>query len=110
LRGRKILQELEGLLPKMENMVTPSLFDPMREKSHFRISGPDNVCTVVLPRLCRQYGDGYQVQFEFLPWQANISELVERGQLDLILRVLSAKMRGAVRDGVVQKQYPCATQ
>src|SRR6202046_1917818 len=87
LRGRKILQELEGLLPKMENLVTPSLFDPMREKSHFRISGPDNVCTVVLPRLCRQYGDGYQVQFEFLPWQANISELVERGQLDLILHI-----------------------
>jgi len=46
LRGRKILQELEGLVPKMENLVTPSLFDPMREKSHFRVSGPDNVCTV----------------------------------------------------------------
>src|SRR6267154_548885 len=25
----------------------------MREKSHFRISGPDNVCTVVLARLWR---------------------------------------------------------
>jgi len=87
LRGRKILQELEGLLPRIENLVTPSLFDPMREKSHFRISGPDNVCTVLLPRLCRQYGDGYQVQFEFLPWQAGISELVERGQLDLILHI-----------------------
>jgi DNA-binding transcriptional LysR family regulator len=87
LRGRKILQELEGLLPRMENLVTPSLFDPKREKSHFRISGPDNVCTVVLPRLCRQYGEGYQVQFEFLPWQAGISELVERGQLDLILHI-----------------------
>ena len=52
LRGRKILEELEGLLPRMENLVTPNLFDPTREKSHFRISGPDNVCTVVLPRLC----------------------------------------------------------
>src|SRR6201997_1552665 len=79
LRGRKILQELEGLLPKMENVITPKLFDPTREKSHFRISGPDNVCTALLPRLCRQYGTGrYQVQFEFLPWQAGISELVER--------------------------------
>jgi DNA-binding transcriptional LysR family regulator len=88
LRGRKILEELQVLLPKMEHLVTPNLFDPMREKSHFRISGPDNVCTVVLPRLCRQYGNGrYQVQFEFLPWQAGISELVERGQLDLILHI-----------------------
>src|SRR5467141_4750179 len=58
LRGRKILQELEGLLPRMENLVTPNRFDPTREKSHFRISGPDNVCTVVLPRLCRQYANG----------------------------------------------------
>ena len=88
LRGRKILQELEGLLPKMENLVTPSLFDPMREKSHFRISGPDNVCTVVLPRLCRQYANGrYQVQFEFLPWQSGIAELVEHGQVDLVLHI-----------------------
>jgi hypothetical protein len=63
LRGRKILQELEGLLPKMENLISPTLFAPMRERSHFRISGPDNVCTVVLPRLCRQYANGrYQVQ------------------------------------------------
>src|SRR5712672_2336405 len=55
LRGRKILDELEGLLPRMENLVAPALFDPTREKSHFRISGPDNVCTVVVPRMCRQY-------------------------------------------------------
>jgi DNA-binding transcriptional LysR family regulator len=27
LRGRKILQELEGLLPRMENLVTPNVFD-----------------------------------------------------------------------------------
>jgi len=88
LRGRKVLQELEGLLPRMENLVTPNLFDPMREKSHFRISGPDNVCTVVVPRLCRQYANGhYQVHFEFLPWQGGIAELVEHGQVDLILHI-----------------------
>src|ERR1700740_906723 len=88
LRGRKILDELEGLLPRMENLVAPALFDPMREKSHFRISGPDNVCTVVLPRLCRQYANGrYQVYFEFHPWQSGIAELVEHGQLDLVLHI-----------------------
>src|ERR1700728_4151371 len=88
LRGRKILQELEGLLPRMENLVTPNLFDPAREKSHFRISGPDNVCTVVVPRLCRRYANGhYQVQFEFLPWQSGIAEWVEHGQVDLVLHI-----------------------
>ena len=88
LRGRKILQELEALLPKMEQLVVPTLFDPMREKSIFRISGPDNVCTVVIPRLCRQYADGrYQIQFEFLPWQSGIVDLLEHGQIDLVLRI-----------------------
>jgi DNA-binding transcriptional LysR family regulator len=88
LRGRKILDELEGLVPKMEHLVAPTAFDPMREKSHFRISGPDNVCTVVLPRLCRQYANGrYQAHFEFHPWQSGIAELVEHGQLDLVLHI-----------------------
>jgi DNA-binding transcriptional LysR family regulator len=72
----------------MEHLVAANLFDPVREKSHFRISGPDNVCTVMLPRLCQQYANGrYQVQFEFLPWQSGIAELVEHGQLDLVLHI-----------------------
>jgi DNA-binding transcriptional LysR family regulator len=88
LRGRKILDGLEGLLPRMEHLIAPAAFDPAREKSHFRISGPDNVCTVVLPPLCRQYADGrYQVNFEFHPWQSGIAELVEHGQLDLALHI-----------------------
>jgi DNA-binding transcriptional LysR family regulator len=88
LRGRKILEELEGLLPNVEHLITPNLFDPTRDKSHFRLSGPDNVCSVLLPRLCRQYVNGrYQVQFEFLPWQSGIAELVEHGQLDLVLHI-----------------------
>jgi len=88
LRGRRILDELEGLVPRMEHLVAPTAFDPRREKSHFRISGPDNVCTVVLPVLCRQYANGgYQVHFEFHPWQSGIAELVEHGQLDLVLHI-----------------------
>lgn len=31
LRGRKILQELEELLPKIEGVVMPSVFDPKKE-------------------------------------------------------------------------------
>jgi DNA-binding transcriptional LysR family regulator len=88
LRGRKILEELDDLLPKMEQLVTPSVFDPVREKSHFRISGPDNVCTVVLPQLCRKYAnERYQAHFEFLPWQVEITDLLEHGQLDLALQI-----------------------
>jgi DNA-binding transcriptional LysR family regulator len=88
LRGRKILDELDGLLPKMEQLVTPNVFDPVREKSHFRISGPDNVCSVIIPQLCRRYAnESYLVEFEFLPWQPGAVELLEHGQLDLALHI-----------------------
>jgi DNA-binding transcriptional LysR family regulator len=86
LRGRKILQELEQLLPKIEGLVVPSVFDPTKEQSNFRISGPDNVCMAVLPHLCRRYTtERYKVNFDFLPWQAETLEMLERGKLDLIL-------------------------
>jgi DNA-binding transcriptional LysR family regulator len=88
LRGRKILEELDSLLPKMEQLVIPNVFDPVRERSHFRISGPDNVCSVILPQLCRRYAnERYLVQFEFLPWQPGAAELLEHGQLDLALHI-----------------------
>jgi DNA-binding transcriptional LysR family regulator len=88
LRGRKILQELEELLPKIEGLVMPSVFDPKKERSNFRISGPDNACIALLPRLCRRYTtESYQVNFDFLPWQADAAEMLERGKLDLILHI-----------------------
>ena len=88
LRGRKILLELEGLLPRMERLIVPTPFDPIREKSIFRLAGPDNVCTVLIPSLCKQYANAhYKAQFEFFPWQSGITDLVEHGQLDLILRI-----------------------
>jgi DNA-binding transcriptional LysR family regulator len=88
LRGQKILQDLEQLLPKIENLFAPSVFDPKRESSNFRISGPDNVCIALLPRLCRRYTTkNYKVNFDFLPWQADAADMVERGKLDLILHI-----------------------
>ena len=88
LRGRKILQELEELLPKIEGVVMPNVFDPKRERSNFRISGPDNVCIALLPRLCRRHKiERYKVNFDFLPWQADAADMLERGKLDLILHI-----------------------
>jgi DNA-binding transcriptional LysR family regulator len=88
LRGQKILKDLEELLPKIENLVRPSVFDPKSEPSNFRISGPDNVCIALLPRLCRRYaGKRYKVHFDFLPWQADAADMLERGNLDLILHI-----------------------
>jgi DNA-binding transcriptional LysR family regulator len=88
LRGRKILQELEQLLPRIEGLVAPSVFDPKKERSSFRISGPDNVCMALLPHLCRSYtSERLKVNFDFLPWQADAADLLEHGKLDLILHI-----------------------
>ncbi len=87
-RGRKVLQQLETLLPSLEALISPSVFDPRREPSHFRISGPDNVCAVLLPRLCRRYpSTRYKVAFEFLPWQPTAPEMLEHGHLDVFFSV-----------------------
>jgi DNA-binding transcriptional LysR family regulator len=87
-RCRKILQQLETLLPAMESLVSPAVFDPRRERSHFRISGPDNVCAVLLPRLCRRYVPShYRVTFDFFPWQSSAAEMLEHNQVDLILSI-----------------------
>lgn len=88
LRGRKILQELEQLLPKIEGLVVPSVFDPKRERSNFRLSGPDNVCSALLPRLCRTYtSERYRVSFDFRVWQLDAVDMLEHGNLDLILHI-----------------------
>jgi DNA-binding transcriptional LysR family regulator len=84
LRGRKMLQELEQLLPKIEGLVVPSVFDPKKERSNFRISGPDNVCIALLPHLCRRYTtERYKVNFDFLPWQADAVDVLEGESLTL---------------------------
>jgi DNA-binding transcriptional LysR family regulator len=88
LRGQKILEELAILLPRMEKLVQPRVFDPRRETRNFRISGPDNACAVVLPELCKMMTrDPYRISFEFLPWQSSAAELLEHGQLDLALQI-----------------------
>jgi DNA-binding transcriptional LysR family regulator len=88
LRGQKILEELNRMLPAMEALVMPKVFDPKRERSSFRVSGPDNVCSVLVPRLCRRYpSDRYKVGFEFLPWQSDGLDMLEHAKLDLALSI-----------------------
>jgi DNA-binding transcriptional LysR family regulator len=104
LRGRKILDELEGLLPRTEHLVAPTAFDPVREKSNFRISGPDNVCIVVLLSLCQQYANRrYQVHFDFHPWQSGIADIVEHEQADLVLTLMTLLPSHFHRKGSIGK-------
>ena len=110
LRGRKILQELEELLPKIEGLVTPTVFDPKRERSTFRLSGPDNVCIALLPDLCRRYAsERYKVYFDFLPWHADAVDMLERGKLDLILHIDEGLLPSHLRsEKLYREDWVCA--
>jgi DNA-binding transcriptional LysR family regulator len=87
-RGRKILEEMQDLLPALERLIAPNLFDPARERATFRLSGPDNACAALLPRLYRHLAAEHcLVNLEFLPWQAGVTNLLEHGQLDLAVHI-----------------------
>jgi len=110
LRGREILQELEHLLPSMERVIAASAFDPAAEPSHFRISGPDNVCSVLAPPLCRRLAaERLQVRFDFLAWQAGAADLLEHGQLDLALHIDDGLLPSHLHsERLYQEQWICA--
>jgi len=86
--GRKLLAELEQILPRIEALAGRIAFDPQREAAIFRISGPDNACTALLPGLIRQQLDQHLLTcIEVHPWQESALDQLERGQLDLIFLI-----------------------
>jgi DNA-binding transcriptional LysR family regulator len=105
LRGRKILDELDSLLPRLEQLVAPHMFDPSREEANFRLSGPDNVCTALIPKLAQKLlTDQYRVRFELLPWRSGIFELLEHGNLDLALHIDDGLMPSHIQSERLYKE------
>jgi hypothetical protein len=84
----RVSKSYRGYYPRWRISLRRSGSIQRGRRATFVISGPDNICTVVLPRLLRQYAKGrYQVQFEFLPWQSGIAESVGHGQVELVLHI-----------------------
>ena len=72
----RVSQSYRGYYPRWRISLRRSGSIQRGRRATFVISGPDNICTVVLPRLLRQYAKGrYQVQFEFLQWGTDKSNL-----------------------------------
>jgi DNA-binding transcriptional LysR family regulator len=109
LRGRKLLAELDLLLPRLEQLVAPDLFDPSLEAPSFRLSGPDKVCTALLPKLAHKVlNNQYRVRFEFLPWQNGIVELLEYGNLDLASHIDEGMMPSHIQtERLYREEWIC---
>src|ERR1700678_3121568 len=88
LRGRKLLDELNQLLPRMERLVVPNVFNPAREPNTFRVSGPDNVCSALLHHIIQNsMTTEFVICFEVLSWQLGIADMLEHGQLDMAFQI-----------------------
>ena len=90
--GQRLLSELEEILPRLDHLLSGSVFDPTREELTFRISSTDYGCSLVCEPLCRHHlPAGSRVSFEFLPRSDQEFDSLERGQVDLVLRVDDSK-------------------
>jgi DNA-binding transcriptional LysR family regulator len=108
-QGQKVLKELETLLPRLGRLMTGSEFDPAGESTTFRIAGPDNVCSVLAPVLCRRFvGDEYKIAFEFIPWHTEALDLLARGRLDLVLHIDDGLMpAGLTTEKLYREDWAC---
>jgi DNA-binding transcriptional LysR family regulator len=84
--GVRLQAELSRILPELDALLGRPAFDPASEKASFRITGPDNVCSILCPLLCQQVlSSAPQVEFNFVPWSADAFADLDHGRIDLVL-------------------------
>ena len=84
--GARLQAELNRLLPELESLLGRPAFDSGSEKAAFRLTGPDNACSVLCPLLCRQVlQTAPGVEFQFVPWSNQALTDLDHGRLDLVL-------------------------
>ncbi|WP_245632012.1 LysR family transcriptional regulator [Edaphobacter aggregans] len=84
--GERLQSELGRLLPELDAVMGRPAFDAMTEEATFRITGPDNVCAVLGPLLCRNVlPKALGVRMLFVPWSESAFEDLDRGRVDVAL-------------------------
>jgi DNA-binding transcriptional LysR family regulator len=85
-QGRRVLDELETLLPRVDRLLSGPTFDPDTEVANFRIAGTDNATHILCPLLCREVlPGGRKITLDFSPMGEATFAALERGRLDLVL-------------------------
>ena len=84
--GVRLQAELNRILPELDGLLGRPPFDPAGERASFRITGSDNVCSILCPLLCRQVlPSAPRVEFTFVPWNAEAFADLDHGRIDLVL-------------------------
>jgi DNA-binding transcriptional LysR family regulator len=115
--GQRVLSELEVMLPRLDRLIGNSSFDPATEKASFRIAATDNATHVLAPVLTRSFlPQSGNIMIEFVAWQEDIFDALERGSVNLVLNADDGTMPARFLTEViyreefvcvVDKDYPC---
>jgi DNA-binding transcriptional LysR family regulator len=85
-KGRRLLQELSTMLPRLDRLLSGEDFDPRVEEATFRIAVTDHASHVLCPLICRRVlPAAAKVSIEFVPFGGPTFDAIEKGRLDLML-------------------------
>jgi len=91
IRGERLLQDLEHLLPRIEEAVRGREFEPSKTQQRFRVSMTDYASLTVLPRLTAHLAAvAPGIAVEAVIRDDRLWEDLESGRIDLILEAASS--------------------
>src|SRR5580692_4063725 len=91
VRGERLLQEVQSLIPRLEAMVQGEKFDPSRSRERFRLAMTDHASMIILPALMNQIrAIAPNVRVEAFAWNNQRYEEVKAGRLDAALSAEAA--------------------
>jgi DNA-binding transcriptional LysR family regulator len=85
-KGKRLLQELSTMLPRLDRLLSGENFDPTVEEATFRIAVTDHASRVLCPLICRRVlPTAAKVSIEFVPFGDPTFDGIEKGRIDLML-------------------------
>src|SRR3984957_16139066 len=82
-KGKRLLQELSTILPRLDRLLSGEDFDPRQEDTTFRIAVTDYASHVLCPLICRMVlPKSGKVSIEFVSFGDQTFDAIEKGRLD----------------------------
>jgi len=85
-KGKRILQDLATMLPRLDRLLSGEDFDPQAEETTFRVAATDHASHVLCPLICRTVLPAAgRISIEFVSFGDPTFDAIEKGRLDLLL-------------------------
>jgi DNA-binding transcriptional LysR family regulator len=84
-RGERLQRQLAAVLPRLDVLFAPEVFDPRTAAESFRVAGTDYSTTVFGSALFRRvFDESPQSTLTFSPWHPGVFDDLERGAVDVV--------------------------